>query len=95
MIARAGGVNVAHELTQQYPRLSAEKVIEWNPDVIIIAHMARNPGSAAEVGKRIGWSDIKAVKERRVLCDIPNDLILHPGPRLIEGVKVLSKRLRD
>jgi iron complex transport system substrate-binding protein len=94
VIARAGGLNVAHDLPQPHVRISAEKVIEWDPDVIIIAHMARNPGSAAKIGQRIGWSDLKAVKQDRVLCDVPGDLILRPGPRLIEGVKLLAKRLR-
>jgi iron complex transport system substrate-binding protein len=95
VIARAGGVNAAHGLSQPYPRISAEKVIEWDPDVIVIAHMARNPGSAAEIGKRIGWSDMKAIKQERVLCDVPTDLILHPGPRLIDAVKVLAERFRE
>jgi iron complex transport system substrate-binding protein len=93
VIARAGGVNVAHDLPQPHVRISAEKVIEWDPDVIIIAHMARNPGSAAKIGQRIGWSELKAVKQDRVLCDIRCDLILRPGPRLIEGVKLLAERL--
>jgi iron complex transport system substrate-binding protein len=95
VISRAGGVNVAHELPQPSLRISPEKVIEWNPDVIIIAHMARNPGSSTEIGKRIGWSDMKAVKQGTVICDISTDLLLRPGPRLIEGVKVLAKRLQD
>jgi iron complex transport system substrate-binding protein len=95
VIARAGGVNIAHEMPQPHLHISAEKVIEWDPNVIIIAHMARNPGSAAAVGKRIGWSNVTAVKEDRVLCDIPSDLILRPGPRLIDAVKLLSKRLHE
>ena len=95
VISRAGGVNVAHGLSQPNPRISAEKVIEWDPDVIIIAHMAKRPSSPAEIGKRIGWSDLKAVKKGNVLCDVPSDLILHPGPRLIEAVEVLADRLRD
>lgn len=93
VIARAGGVNVAHEVSQAHPRISAEKVIEWNPDVIVIAHMARTTGTTSQVAGRIGWSDIKAVKQGNVICDIPTELILRPGPRLIDGVKVLAKRL--
>jgi iron complex transport system substrate-binding protein len=95
VIRRAGGVNVAHELPQPYPRISAEKVIEWNPEVVIIAHMARGGGAPSQIGDRIGWSNVAAVKQGRVFCDIPSDLILHPGPRLIDGVKVLAKRLHE
>jgi ABC-type Fe3+-hydroxamate transport system substrate-binding protein len=34
-----------------------------------------------------------AVKQGRIICDISPDLILRPGPRLIEGVKALAQRL--
>jgi iron complex transport system substrate-binding protein len=69
-------------------------VIEWNPDVLVIAHMKRGAISTSQVAGRIGWCDIAAVKQGRVFCDIPTDLLLRPGPRLIEGVKVLAQRLR-
>jgi iron complex transport system substrate-binding protein len=95
VVSRAGGVNVAHELPQPYLRISPEKVIEWNPDVIVVAHMKRSASSPAAIGDRIGWSDVKAVREKRVYCDISTDFLLRPGPRLIEGVKILSKHLRE
>ena len=95
VISRAGGVNVAHDVLQPHPRISAEKVIEWNPDVVIIAHMAQRPCSPEQIGKRIGWSEVNAVKRGTVICDIPNDLLLRPGPRLIELVKLLAARFHD
>ena len=94
LVSRAGGVNVAHDLAQPHPRISPEKVLEWNPDVLVIAHMSRGAGSAAQIAERIGWSDLAAVKNGKVFCDIPTDLLLRPGPRLIDGVKALAQRLR-
>lgn len=93
LVARAGGLNVAHEVSLPHPRISAEKVIEWNPEVIVVAHMNRGTISAEQMAERIGWADIAAVKNGRVVCDIPTDLILRPGPRLIDGVKALAQRL--
>jgi iron complex transport system substrate-binding protein len=93
VVSRAGGVNVAHGLSQPHPRVSAEQVIEWNPDVIVVAHMARGGNAAAQMAQRIGWSDIAAVRKGRIIRDMPPDLILRPGPRLIDGVKVLAQRL--
>lgn len=93
LIVRAGGINVAHEISLPHPRISAEKVIEWNPEVIVVAHMNRGPISAEQMAERIGWADIAAVNDGRVVCDIPSDLILRPGPRLIDGVKALAQRL--
>ena len=46
VIAKAGGVNVAHEISDPYPCINPEKVIEWDPQVIVIARMG-DPGTAA------------------------------------------------
>jgi iron complex transport system substrate-binding protein len=45
------------------------------------------------IGERLGWKDISAVKHNRIYNDINPDLILRPGPRLIEGLKELHKKL--
>ena len=93
LINRAGGRNVAHEITSAYPRIDPEKVIAWNPDVILVAHSDR-PGEAAErLARHIGWSNVAAVRDRRVIDDIDADLLFRPGPRLVEGVKALAERL--
>ena len=92
VIAHAGGVNVAHELAQQYPKISPEKVIDWNPDVIVLCYMARDARETASMAKRIGWTDILAVRHGRIIADLDNDLILKPGPRLVEGVRMLGER---
>ena len=93
LIARAGGVNVAHEISQAYTSINPEKVIEWNPDIIIVAQMGRPGDAAVQLSRRIGWADISAVKNGRVIDDIHPDLLFRPGPRLIDGVKALAVRL--
>ena len=95
LIARAGGVNVAHDVPQAYPVIAPEKVVEWNPDVVVVAEMGRAGLAAAELSRRIGWADISAVKSRRIIDDIYPDLLFRPGPRLVEGVKALAARLHD
>ena len=45
LIVRAGGVNAAHEISQAYPSINPEKVIEWDPDIILVTQMGR-PGDA-------------------------------------------------
>lgn len=93
LVRRAGGRNVAHEIARAYPRIDPEKVIAWNPDVILVAHSDR-PGEATQrLARRVGWSEVAAVRNRRVIDDIDADLLFRPGPRLVEGVKALAERL--
>lgn len=95
VVTHAGGVNVARDLSQPHPRVNPEKVIQWDPEVILVAHMARPRQSTAGYAGRIGWAGISAVKQGRIIDDIPTDLLLRPGPRLIDGVKALAARLHD
>lgn len=95
VIRRAGGVNVAHDLRQTYPRINPEKVVAWDPEVIIICYMGRTGHTASQLASRIGWENVSAIKETRIIDDIPNDHILRPGPRLVEGVKALAQRLYE
>lgn len=93
LITRAGGRNVAHEIRAAYPRVDPEKVIAWNPDVILVAH-SDTPGEAAQrLARHIGWSDVAAVRQRQIIDDIDPDLLFRPGPRLVDGVKELAERL--
>ena len=93
LIQKAGGRNVAHDINSAYPRIDPEEIIAWNPDVILVAHNDR-PGEAAQrVARRIGWSEVAAVRNRRVIDDIDADLLFRPGPRLVDGVKALAARL--
>jgi iron complex transport system substrate-binding protein len=93
MIARAGGRNVAHGIPSAYPRIDPEQVIAWNPEVILVGH-SEAPGEAAKrLARQIGWSEIAAVRQRRIIDDIDPDLLFRPGPRLVEGVEQLARRL--
>ncbi len=85
LIWRAGGVNAAHDISQAYTSINPEKVIEWNPDVIIVARMGQPGDAAMQLSRRIGWADIAAVKNGRVVDDIDPDLLFRP--------KVLAVRL--
>lgn len=92
MITAAGGVNIAHDKGRQFVSISAEAVIERDPDVIVLAYMER-AGSRNALMHRPGWGGVSAVKQRRVYNDIDPNHLLRPGPRLIEGIRELHERL--
>ncbi len=91
VIELAGGVNAAAGLNVEWPKVDAETVIAWNPDVIVLGYM--DSGASQALAGRIGWAGINAIKNGRVIADISPDLLLRPGPRLAMGVSELSGRL--
>jgi iron complex transport system substrate-binding protein len=89
----AGGVNVASQINDPYPCINPEKIIEWNPDIILPCYMGDKANVARQMARRIGWDNIAAIKTGRIIVDFPNDLIMRGGPRLIDGIETLSQHL--
>lgn len=75
LIKLAGGINIAENAPSGI--YSREKVVELNPDIIIIASM----GISAEDEKQIWnrYKTIKAVQNNRIYCIDPN-IICNPIP---------------
>lgn len=80
--------NIAYDYDYTSPRLSAETVIEQNPDVYIALC------SEADFVMPDGFEEIKAFKEGNVHYipyDDPRvDMITRDGPRFVDGLKVLG-----
>lgn len=87
LITHSQAINIAHHINKPYPIVSSEFVVKSNPDVIIVAHPGSNPVA------RLDWEKVNAVKCNRVYTDIDPNLILRPGPRVIEGLRALKKRI--
>ncbi len=67
-----------------------EEIIKFDPEIIILSvfgtGMTFDP---ADVLKRMGWEKLNAVKKRRIFT-IEETLLNRPGPRLIDGAKVIQ-----
>lgn len=87
LVRLAGGTNIAASLRPKYIHVSAEWIIGRNPDVILLAYMLPNASSAGRIAKRPGWGQIKAVQENAICATIQPDLLLRPGPRMLEGAE--------
>ncbi|RLE51354.1 MAG: cobalamin-binding protein [Candidatus Methanomethylicota archaeon] len=92
LIFMAGGENIFSDAKTQYPIVSAEEVIARNPDVIVLpdSYMMYYSISAEQVKSRPGWDAINAVKNNRIYF-VDEDLLVRPGPRLIDGLEELAK----
>lgn len=86
LIAKARGQNIIPKELGDFPQISPELVVQKNPAVIVITH----PG-VADLKKRPGWLNIKAVQSGRI-CSFTGEadnLLSRPGPRVAEGLKLL------
>ena len=92
VLTLAGGINIAADTSQPYLYFSPEQVIKRNPDCIIQTYMSENE-PLKTIEKRLGWKEISAVKHGRVYNDINPDILLRPGPRIVEGLQELHKKL--
>lgn len=90
LIRYAGAKNVFADIDREYIVTNSEELIARNPDVILILHPS---AKKAQVKKRLGWSQITAVKKGRIYDDLNPDYFFRPGPRFIYGVEDLANIL--
>ncbi|MFY9135933.1 MAG: cobalamin-binding protein [Bacillota bacterium] len=83
LITRAGGRNLAGDV-DGWPQISPELVVASKPDVIILTCFNK-----AEVMARPAWQKIPAVVRGAVYELVP-DLLVRPGPRLVDGLEALA-----
>jgi iron complex transport system substrate-binding protein len=90
MIRLAGGRNLGDAATGSlWPIVSSETVVVWNPQVILVLGMKRTGGFKEQISSRLGWDNIEAVKNGRIV-ELP-DAYQRQGPRLFEEAEKLAQ----
>ena len=85
--------NIAAGAPGAYPQLSAEIIVERNPEVIILPTGGGEGETTPEdVKARPGWDVIDAVQNDRIY-EIDRDIISRPGPRIIDALEQLATLL--
>lgn len=92
IIRRAGGLNIAHDLNRAYSTFVSEEVVRRDPEYIFLAYMDTE-FPLEEVKRRVGWDAVSAVKNGKVYNDIDSNILLRPGPRVVEGIRQLYRRM--
>ena len=91
LVELAGGRMISADLAGSYIHVSAEWVVQQNPDAIVLMDMQGDAADvASQLSDRLGWSGLKALKQNRVNASIPSDLLLRPGPRMLQGAEQLA-----
>jgi iron complex transport system substrate-binding protein len=75
-----------------YPQLSAEYLVDADPDLIVLADTKCCGQSAASVADRPGWDQIAAV-ENGAVVEVDDSIASRWGPRIVEFVRVVSEAL--
>jgi iron complex transport system substrate-binding protein len=97
MMGWAGGLDGIAQPNVDSVRIPWERVLEWDPEVLIVSPCGFNTPQALEQARmletRPGWKNLKAVERRRVFAVDANAYFAKPGPRLAEGVELLGHLL--
>jgi iron complex transport system substrate-binding protein len=87
-VAKLGLQNIVGKPLGAFPKINPEFVVQQQPDVIVLSER-----HAAELPKRPGWLQVKALK-RKAVCELTaseGDVVVRSGPRLGEGAKLLAQ----
>jgi len=73
-----------------YPQLSAEYLVQANPDLVFLADTKCCGQNAETVAKRPGWDKVSAVTKGGVIA-LDDDVASRWGPRIVDLTRVVSE----
>jgi iron complex transport system substrate-binding protein len=76
-----------------YPQLSAEYIIQQNPQIIVLADTKCCAQTPATVAARPGWNTIAAVEHHRVV-GVDDDIASRWGPRIVRFAQAVARIAR-
>src|SRR4051812_14581306 len=86
VLAELGLKNIADQAkgaSSGYPQLSAEYIVQADPDLVLLADTKCCGQDAEKVAKRAGWSDLTAVHNGGVV-ELDDDVASRWGPRIAD-----------
>ncbi len=91
LLGYARARNVVTQTAAVYPQLSFEKLLELDPEYIIVAE---TPFSDEIIGQDRRWQALSAVRNDRVLY-IDADILSRPGPRVIQAIEKIMDFIHE
>ena len=101
ILKAAGGNNIASDLPalDKYPtfaNLSAEKIVEGNPQVIMLITHADpevvKDGFEKQMSENAAWKNLDAVKNEHIII-LPSNLFDNPGTQVVEALDYMRELL--
>ena len=92
-VGAAGAEPLFEDLAAGYATVSVEQILVRDPDTVLILHPLEGSHDHP-LADRTDFSQLRAVREGRVLVDPKFEALLHSSPRLIDGIELLARALR-
>ncbi|WP_369806779.1 MULTISPECIES: ABC transporter substrate-binding protein [Amycolatopsis] len=93
VLTRFGLTNIADgtdpNASGGYPQLSAERILQSNPDLIFLADSKCCGQNAQTVAARPGWNTLSAVQRGQVIA-LDDDIASRWSPRIVELVRTVA-----
>lgn len=91
LVALAGGRNVGDRVDKDFYVAAPEWVVAQNPDIILGFSGQPRSTALARMQDRPGWAGVNAVRTGRVYAGLNDDVLLRPGPRVLDGIEELRR----
>ena len=92
VLNQIGVTNIAADSGETWPQLSVEVIIEKNPDIYISTYTTPDELKAIS-----GLNELDCIKNDQIVYfdgySAEADMIQRPGPRIVEGVRVLAESI--
>jgi iron complex transport system substrate-binding protein len=90
---RLAGTEVVVKEIGDWPQVSLEQVLQWNPEVLLISSpsLYKQLSQKDEQDRPVAWRKIKAVQDGHVY--LLSGRFVRPGPRLIDDILWLYQKL--
>jgi iron complex transport system substrate-binding protein len=76
-----------------YPKLSAEYIVQSDPDLVVLADGVCCAQTPATLGARPGWGGMRAVR-RHAIVQIDDSIASRWGPRVVDFARAVASALR-
>lgn len=89
LIIQAGGTNIAHNTSSEYPKVASEFVIAEDPEIIVYTTGPWSTLSNSTYENRPGWGNISAVTNGDIY-GMDANLLSRYGPRIVDCLEQLA-----
>jgi len=85
--------NIAKTPASNYPIFSRERILQEDPEIILLAFGEQKKIKGKLLKAFPEWSGLSAFRQNKIFV-LPADLFLRPGPRFVTAVKYLFELIR-